>query len=325
MKSQAKVRATPLQLRRTGYLVAGIAVFVALYSIYTEIDYASFCNTARRVEARIVKIDVIREGQRLRHVLHYQLELDGRSLLFSDPTPEGTKLEDLYTGSFNAFTSEDPPLAVGKTIGLLVDPDDPRDHRPDRDELPNPQFLWIRTVLALLFLSGVAGVLLWAGREPKEAQGSSSPSSRPPRARNSKVTSALEGGVLRVRAVVDVPWPGASSPGDTHARLRERMQQLKAELKQEQGDSAVSDERVESVELKLELHASEASLLHEARLDFIGASGEEASETVARRVELPAQASKKVSATLPVPSGTIKLRLVLMLLDRTTWEHELSL
>ena len=96
MKSQAKVSATPLQLRRTGYLVAGIAAVVALHALYAEIDYASFCGNARRIEARIVRIDAVREGQRVRRVLHYQLQLDGKTLTFRDPSADASKLQELY-------------------------------------------------------------------------------------------------------------------------------------------------------------------------------------------------------------------------------------
>lgn len=326
MTSQAKVKATPLQLRRTGYLVAASALFVALYSVYAEIDYASFSSDAKRVDARIVRIEAIRSGKRLRHVLHYELELGGKKHAFADRGGKDTKLEELYTGSFNAFTTDDPPLAQGKTLGLLVNPDDASDHRPDREKLPDPQFLWIRTLLALLFLSGVAGFLLWAGHEPKLPEHASSPSSRPPgRTRTSKVSSSRENGVMRLRVSVDVPWPGTSSNNVAQARLRERMLELKSELSEEQGGAPVAVERVASVELKLELNPLEDAQLSEARVEFFGASGERASEAFARAVELHASATKKISSTLSVPSSAAKLRIVLTLIDQSTWEHEVAL
>ena len=93
MAPGTKAKATPKQLRRTGYLVAAFAVFVVIATIVTELDYASFSESALRVDARIAKIDAIREGKRLRHILHYEFEHGGKTHRFSDEGG-GDKMEN---------------------------------------------------------------------------------------------------------------------------------------------------------------------------------------------------------------------------------------
>jgi len=134
-RPKSKSKATPKQLRRTGYVVAAFAVFVLVIAVYREIDYAGFAETATRADARIVRIEAIREGKRIRHVLHYELDHRGKTYRYSDTSGAKTKLEELYTGSFNAFTGDDPPLQVGKTFGVLVNPYSANDHaaRPSAD------------------------------------------------------------------------------------------------------------------------------------------------------------------------------------------------
>jgi hypothetical protein len=141
-------------------------VFVLVVSIYREIDYARFAETATRADARIVRIEAIREGKLTRHVLHYEIDHRGKTHRYSDTSGGKTKLEELYTGSFNAFTGDDPPLKVGKTIGLLVNPYSADDHRPDRDKLSLPSALWLTPLLGILFLSSVATFLFWVSHEP---------------------------------------------------------------------------------------------------------------------------------------------------------------
>jgi hypothetical protein len=169
-----KQKATPKQLRRTGMLVAAFALFVVVASIYTELDYASFSESALRVDARIVKVEPVREGKRVRHILHYEFEHGGKVQSFSDKGGRETKLEELYAGTFNAFTGDDPPLQAGGTIALLVDPNDASDHRADRAKLSLPSAMWAAPLLGVLFLSGVSGFLFWIAREPPRA-GSSAP------------------------------------------------------------------------------------------------------------------------------------------------------
>jgi hypothetical protein len=192
MAPGSKAKATPKQLRRTGFLVAAFAAFVVVAAAYAEIDYASFSKTALRTDARIVKIDAIREGKRVRHVLHYELEHGGKLHRFTDRTGPDTKLEELYSGTFNAFTGDDPPLQVGGMIGLLVSPDDAKNHRADRAKLTLPSALWAAPLLGFFFLSGVAAFLFWIAREPPKA-GSSAPP--PPRPQRSQVSSSREDGV----------------------------------------------------------------------------------------------------------------------------------
>jgi hypothetical protein len=162
---KSKSQAAPCQLRRAGYFVAAVAVFVLVYSVYREVDYAGFAETAVRSEARIVRIDAIREGKGTRRILYYEIDHRGRSHAFKDTTGN-TKLEELYTGTFNAFTGDDPPLEVGKTFGVLVNPYKVEDHRPDRAKLTLRSALWLMPVLAVLFLSSVAVFLFWAGERP---------------------------------------------------------------------------------------------------------------------------------------------------------------
>jgi hypothetical protein len=299
-----KQKATPKQLRRTGMLVAAFALFVVVASIYTEVDYASFAESAVRIDARIVKIDAIREGKRVRHVLHYEFDHGGKAHHFADTTGPDTKLEELYSGTFNAFTGDDPPLQVGGTIGLLVSPDDANDHRADRAKLTLPSALWAAPVLGVLFLSGVAAFLFWIAREPPRA-GSSGPP--PPKTQRSQVSTSRKDGALRIRARVDVPWPAVSAaPAPLSA-------------------PPPASEHASSAEINFELSPDEDAQLYEARVDFIGASGERASEVVQRTVTLRGGEIEKLSATVKIPSTTKTLRLVLVLADRTTWQHDIAL
>jgi hypothetical protein len=302
MASGTKAKATPKQLRRTGYLVAAIAVFVAISSIYTEIEYASFEGTATRASARIAKIDAIREGKRLRHVLHYEFEHGGKTHRFSDKGGRDSKLGELYAGTFNAFTGDDPPLQPGGTIALLVDPKDAKDHRPDRATLPLPSALWIPPLLGVLFMSGVAAFLFWIAREPPKV-GSSAPP--PPKTRRSQINTSCEAGVLRITARLDVPWPDSSA-----ATARAPLP---------------ANEPAGSAEIRFELDPEEDAQLYEARVDFIGRAGEQASEVVQRAVTLRAGAIEKLSATVKIPSAAKTLRLVLVLEGRNTWQHDIAL
>lgn len=313
-----KPKATPTQLRRTGYLVAAFAAFVVIVSIHTELDYARFAETAIHTDARIVKIDAIREGKRLRHVLHYEIDHGGKTYPFTDRAGRETKLEELYSGTFNAFTGDDPPLQAGRTIGLLVNPRDVNDHRPDRAKLSLPSALWLAPLLGVLFLSGVSGFLFYAAREPPKA-GSSAPP--PPKTRRTQVKTAREQGVLRITAKLDVPWPELSGAhGDAQDKLRERMRELQA-----QPAPLPASDPVGSAELHVELSPDDDAQLYEARIDFIGASGERASEVVQRALQLRAGAVAKFSATVAIPRVARTLRLVLVLADRSTWQHDVTL
>lgn len=319
MAPGSKAKATPKQLRRTGFLVAAFAVFVVIAAVYAEVDYASFAETAIHTDARIVKIDAIREGKRLRHVMHYEFDHGGKTHRFTDTTGPDTKLEELYSGTFNAFTGDDPPLKTGGTIGLLVSPDDAKDHRADRAKLTLPSALWAAPVLGVLFMSGVAGFLFWIAREPPKA-GSSAPP--PPKTRRSQVKTSRENGVLRITAKVDVPWPELSAThDDAQDKLRERMRELKG------ATPALSpaSEPAGSAELHFELSLDDDAQLYEARVDFIGASGERASEVVQRTLQLRGGAIEKFSATVAIPSVAKTLRLVLTLADRSTWQHDIAL
>lgn len=297
-RTKSKAKATPKQLRRTGYLVAAFAVFVLVIAVYREIDYAGFAETALRTDARIVRIEAIREGKRIRHILHYELDHRGKTYRYSDASGAKTKLEELYTGSFNAFTGDDPPLQVGKTFGVLVNPYSADDHRPDRDKLSLPSALWLAPLLGIVFLSSVAAFLFWAGHEPK---GGTPPGPAKASSRNSRVSTSNESGVLRVRATVDVPWP------------------------RDGGSASVGVTRIATADIRFELNPDEDAQLYEARVDFLGASGERASETVQRAVQLRAGMAAQLSATLKVPSSARTLRLVLVLADRTTWQHDIAL
>ena len=323
-RTKSKSKATPRQLRRTGYFVAAFAAFVLVFSIYREIDYAGFAEAAHRVDARIVRIDAVREGRGTRHTLHYELDHRGKTHRYSDTTGGETKLEELYTGSFNAFTGDDPPLKVGKTIGLLVNPYSADDHRPDREKLTLPSALWLTPLFGIIFLSSVATFLFWAGHEPKGGAPSGTANTR---SRNSQVSSTSEDGVLRVRAKLDVPWPPAHSSqhDDVQAKLRERMRELKAERGETASAAAIRGARAATAEIRFELNADADAQLYEARVDFLGASGERASETVQRAVELRAGAATQLAATLKIPSSAKTLRLVLVLADRTSWQHDIAL
>lgn len=316
-----KQKATPKQLRRTGYLVAAFAVFVLIASIVIEIDYHRFSETALRTDARIVKVDAIREGKRFRHVLHYEIDHGGRTHRFSDTAGRDTKLEELYSGTFNAFTGDDPPLQAGRTIGLLVNPQDVSDHRPDRAKVSLPAVTWLAPLLGVLFLSGVSGFLFWIARELPPRTSSAPP--QPLESKSSHVGSSREGAVLRVRAKVDVPWlPQISANGEPRAELEARMRELK-------GPSAAplagTGERCTSVKLSIELRPDDDAQLYEARVDFLGASGEQTTEVIQRAITLRATQTEKLEATLDIPSAAKTLRLVLVLADRSTWQHELAL
>lgn len=302
MASRTKAKATPKQLRRTGYLVAAIAAFVAISSIYTEIEYASFEQTATRLRARIVKIEAVREGKRLRHVLHYEFDHGGKTHRFSDKGARDSKLGELYAGTFNAFMGADPPLRAGGTIALLVDPSDAKGHRPDRATLPLPSALWVPPLLGVLFMSGVAGFLFWIAREPPRA-GSSAPP--PPKTRRSQVNSSREAGLLRITAKVGVPWPDSSTATGRAP--------------------PPANEPASSAEIRFELDPDEDAQLYEARVDFIGGAGEQASEVVQRAITLRAGAIEKLAATVKIPSAAKTLRLTLVLADRTTWQHDVAL
>jgi hypothetical protein len=323
MASGTKAKATPKQLRRTGMLVAAFALFVAIAFIYNELDYASFSESALRVDARIAKVEAVREGKRLRHILHYDFDHGGKVYGFSDKAGRETKLEELYAGTFNAFSGDDPPLQAGGTISLLVNPTDASDHRADRAKLSLPSVTWAAPLLGVLFLSGVAAFLFWIAREPPRA-GSSAPP--PPKTQRSQVSSSREDGVLRVRAKVDVPWPAMSAvQNDEQDMLRERMRALKAERSDEAPRGLPAGEHAGSAAVRFELSPEEDAQLYEARIDFIGASGERASELVQRAVMLRGGAIEKLDATVKIPSAAKTLRLVLVLADRTTWQHDIAL
>lgn len=325
MTPRSKAKATPKQLRRTGYFVASFAVFVLVFSIYREVDYAGFAKTATRSDARIVRIEAIREGKGTRHVLHYELDHRGKTYAYSDTTGGDNKLEELYTGSFNAFTGDDPPLKVGKTFGLLVSPYSPDDHRADRDKLTFPTALWLAPLLGIVFLSSIAAFLIWAGYEPKDASGAVIPPAKP-RSQSSQVSSSRDNGVLRVRAKLDVPWPAMSAQhDDAQEKLRERMRALKAERGESAPAAPGTLEHSSTAEISFELTSEADAQLYEARVDFTGASGERASELIQRAVMLRAGQLEKLSATVNVPRVAKTLSLVLVLADRTTWKHDIAL
>jgi hypothetical protein len=316
-----KEKATPRQLRRIGYLVAAIAVWVVVFSIYREIDYASFEKSAARVDARITRLEAIKEGRRYRYILHYAIDLGGRSYAYKDESGKTTRLEELYTGTFNAFTGEDPPLATGKTFGVLVNPKQPEDHRPDRDKLSLPSALWLVPVIGVSFLSAVAAFLLWVGRESPSAA-----SARPHGSRKSRVSSSRSDGRLKIDATIDVPWPAEPNPEDVvQQRLRARMRELQAERGEVAEPAPSSGPRASSIELEVELRPEQDAQLYEARVDFLGPSGERATEVITRALELRSGHPRAFAATLTPPAIAVKLRLVLVLADRTTFEHELPL
>lgn len=315
-----KEKATPKQLRRTGYLVAAFALYLTIYSVYREIDYASFEESAERVDARITRVEAIREGKRYRHILHYAIDLRGRTYDFSDQSGKTTRLEELYTGTFNAFTGDDPPLATGKTFGVLVNPYRPEDHRPDRDKLSLPSALWLVPVLGVSFMSAIAAFLLWVSRE---APISKTP--RPQNTRTSRVSSSRSDGVLKINASVDVPWPDGPTPENVaQERLRARMRELQAQ-RDEPASVPSPGPRASSIEVAVELRPASDAQLYEARIDFLGPSGERATEVIKRLLELRTGHPQSFAATLTAPAIAVKLRLVLVLADRTTFEHELPL
>jgi hypothetical protein len=312
-------KTTPKQLRRTGYLIAALAVYLTIYAVYREIDYARFEETAERVDARITRVEAIREGKRYRHILHYAIDLRGRTYEYSDQSGKTTRLEELYTGTFNAFTGDEPPLATGKTFGVLVNPYQPEDHRPDRDKLSLPWALWLVPVLGVSFMSAIAAFLLWVGR-----QAPASSNARPQSTRSSRVSSSRSDGVLKINASVDVPWPDGPTPEDVaQERLRARMRELQAQ--RDEPSATSSGARASSIEVALELRPASDAQLYEARVDFLGPSGERATEVIERLLELRTGHPQSFAATLTAPAIATKLRLVLVLADRTTFEHELPL
>jgi hypothetical protein len=103
------------------------------------------------------------------------------------------------------------------------------------------------------------------------------------------------------------------------------MRELKGEHGQAPSSTAARGARAAAAEIRFELNPDEDAQLYEARVDFLGASGERASETVQRAVELRAGTAAQLAATLQVPSSAKTLRLVLVLADRTTWQHDIAL
>jgi hypothetical protein len=254
--------------------------------------------------------------------MHYEFAHAGKTHRFTDTTGPDTKLEELYSGTFNAFTGDDPPLQVGGTIGLLVSPDDANDHRADRAKLTLPSALWAAPVLGVLFMSGVAAFLFWIAREPPKA-GSSAPP--PPRARRTQVKTSREAGVLRITAKLDVPWPELSAAHAAHDNAQDELRERMRELKGTTPASDPASDPAGSAELRFELSPDDDAQLSEARVDFIGASGERASEVVQRALQLRGGAIEKFSATVKIPSAAKTLRLVLTLADRSTWQHDIAL
>lgn len=301
----------PKSVRRVAWLLVAITIFVTGYMAVREITYLGLAQRALRVEAEIFRIDVRHNGPRIVRTMSYRYEVGGKTYTFDDRS-DPDRLEELHTATFNAFTREKPAFVEGTKIGLLVDPAAPQQHRPDRARLELPWLIWLRGVLAVLFLSCVSAFSIWVSRdESRDARGlrgkrgdrmsSSTPPAGSPK---TAVRTTSSNGTLSIEADLDVPWP--ERVAGTPAAVASRS----------------THAHVSSVRASITLNALESAVIEEARIELRTRIGGVEAYTLARaqRVELGDHA--RLSGQWTAPVDVTRVRILLTLADGRHWSHE---